>query len=303
MKKSQKIIIGIILILFLASFGAVKTAKAATIEDIKAQIVILLAKIAEIQKQLDELIKSESGAEKSIALVSPNGGEIWQNGGIYEIKWTSSGYSSDEKVKIAILDGRRQTTSVDYELDVADTTNSGLYSWTIPLKSEGFALYGGLYKIIVYIGEGASQKSAVSQSYFTISLPVPAYLNLISPNGGEILQTGTSYTIKWDSLGMENYKIKIILKSNEIVYAVIADNIIPNRNFYEWTISQNLYGSGYKIQIEAYNEYGSLVGQAVSNNNFTIIQKVSMEKLKSQLASIGAIIDSLKNAIISLIKR
>ncbi len=304
MKKSQKVIIGAILILFVAFFAGPKTARSITIEEIKSQIAVLLVKIAEIQKQLNELIKSETPTvEKSVALISPNGGEIWQNGGTYEIKWASSGYSSAEKVKIAILDDRKQTTSVGYELDVADTANSGFYSWAIPTKLGDFALYGGLYKIVVYIGEGNDKKSAISQSYFTISLPVPAYLNLVSPNGGEILQAGSPYTIKWDSLGMETYKVNITLKTFEQNYVTIASNI-PNKNFYEWTVPQNLYGSGYKILIEAYNDYGTLIVQSVSNNNFTVIQKTTLlEKIKNQLASVGAMLNNLKQTIIELIRR
>ncbi len=98
MKKYQKLFIGVILLFFVFGFVNIKIAKAITIEEIKSQITTILAKIAEIQKQIDELKKEEESTTKSITLISPNGGEKWEVGKTYNIKWNASGFSSDSEV-------------------------------------------------------------------------------------------------------------------------------------------------------------------------------------------------------------
>lgn len=279
MKKYQKILICALLLFFIFGFINIKTAKAISIEDkariieeIKAQLVIIIDKITEIQRQLNELIESEeTGTIKSITLISPNGEEKWETGKTYDIKWNSSGYPSDSKVQIKLLDERYSQILEQSELNIIETANSGLYNWKIPDALNGHPLYGSLYKIAVYIGEGNEKKSDESDSYFIVSAAVPFYLNMVSPNGGEILKVGEIYTIKWDSLGTENYKASIVLTKSDRVHLTIAEKV-PNNSFYNWEISQGLYGSDYKILINIYGSSGNLVVWDSSNYNFTITQ-------------------------------
>jgi len=279
MKKYKKLLIGTVLLILIFGFVGVKEVQAITIEErnriieeIRTQIVTMLAKLAEIQRQLNELIEREkASAIKLIVLTAPNGGEKWEVGRTYDIKWNSSGYPSDSKVKIELIDERYDQNSLAYELNITETNNSGVYSWKVPDLLQGFSLYGSLYKIAVSIEKEGEEKSDTTDNYFIIAQAIPSYLNIIFPNGGEVLQVGKTYTIKWDSLGMETYKVSIILKKSDIIHLIIAENI-PNNSFYNWKVSQGLFGSDYKMLINIYDNNGNLMAWDSSNYNFTIIQ-------------------------------
>jgi len=269
MKKYQKIIILAILIFFAFGFLNIRAARAITLEEIKIQLAIILEKIAEIQKQLNELIEQQTAqTPKSITLKLAEG-EKWEVDGTYDIKWESTGYASDEKVKIKLLDERYDESSDAYELGVTETTNSGSCGWTIPTLLEGKELYGSLYRIAVYIGEGENEKSDISGSYLKINKPMFPYINVIYPDGHEFLTIGKSYTIKWDSLGWENYNVKISLKRDNIVRLVIADNI-PNNGYYDWEVPGIVQGARYKVTIDIYDFTGYLLATNSSDNYFTI---------------------------------
>lgn len=303
MKKYQKLLIGIVLLFFIFGFVNIKTVKAMTIEEIKAQIVVMLEKIAKIQKQLDELIKNEATQKsKSIAIAFPNGGEKWEVGKTYDIKWNITGYSSDSSVQIKLLDERYDQSSNASEIVITNTTNSGIYSWKIPDLLNGYELYGSLYKIMVYIGEGNDKKSDTSDNYFIITKPMFPYLNVISPNGGESWEAGKSYTIKWDSLGLENYKVHIALERQNITQLIINQDV-PNNSYYNWNVPQSLWGSDYKVSISIRDNQWSLMAQDSSNNIFSIVQGTIGSKIKLQLASISDfILDLFKKIKESIIK-
>ena len=124
--------------------------------------------------------------QPSIAVTSPNGGEIWKIGETQNIKWISTGLSPTDKIVVKLwlygtLDNGKYGSPFgvikSYTLtgpddDSQPIANSGSYLWTIPFE----ILPGDKYKIDVVdlsnpktimgtfipIGEGSS-------SYFTIT--------------------------------------------------------------------------------------------------------------------------------------
>lgn len=63
----------------------------------------------------------------SINVLSPNGGENWQIGNTYAIKWATSGYSSSGVVRIILVDGNSGK-----ETPLYNEYNVGSHSWMIP---------------------------------------------------------------------------------------------------------------------------------------------------------------------------
>ncbi len=67
----------------------------------------------------------------TITVLSPNGGEMWQVGQIYQIKWSSRGISSNENVRIGIWPAGNQEIAASDVIEIT-TINSGTYNWKIP---------------------------------------------------------------------------------------------------------------------------------------------------------------------------
>lgn len=273
MKKYQKTLTIIILSLLLFTSFNIKSVKALTfqeqLEELQRQLDIILQKIKDLIAQLES---QKGGEQKSISLISPNGMEIWESGSTYDIKWNSSGYSSNAKVQIILIDERKEPNSLGYEIKIIEADNNGLYKWTVPESLEGKEVVGSLYKIAVSLGQGNDKKSDTSDGYFTVRKKLSPYLNVIYPNGGEILETGKIFRIKWDSPGFENQQADIILKRGSITQMIVADDI-ANLNFYDWLIPDNLPGNNtYKIIIELHDTQGTIATSDYSDTNFTIVK-------------------------------
>ncbi len=86
----------------------------------------------------DSYFKITDSTQSSITVLSPNGGESWQIGKSYDIKWNSTG--NIEKVSISYLKG-------DISTMIGSVPNTGSYTWAIPTN----LILGNDYKIrIVY---------------------------------------------------------------------------------------------------------------------------------------------------------
>lgn len=283
----------IIAAVLLLAFVAVKSAKAITIEDIKIQITAMISQIAEIQKQIDELVKSEQPIEpKSILVSSPVGGEKWEVGESYGIKWSTANYSPNDKVEIKLLNMRYEGDSYNQaETSITTADNSGTYNWKIPETLNNKELLGSLYKISVSTGESSDS----SDNYFTITKPgfyFSPYVEIVFPKGTEVLETGKTYNIRWDYPSSQDYKVDITLSKSFTTYRTLAKGL-SNASQYSWTIPQDISGSNYGISIDIYDKDGNLMGHKSTGNNIYIILKIAKSDLERQLASISEIISNL----------
>ncbi len=91
--------------------------------------------------------------EKSITVISPNGGEKWIMGRTYDITWTSQGV---DWVMIVLQGPSSRTITAE------TSASSGKYSWTLPTDLQP----GDTYKIL--IGDTATSLSDESDDYFSI---------------------------------------------------------------------------------------------------------------------------------------
>lgn len=102
--------------------------------------------------------------QASVTVTSPNGGETWKIGETHNIIWNTQNGSSYSNVQIS-LNG----------MILANTTNSGSYSWTIPsVFLNNIALRGGnIYRIKIFMIDYGTGKmlSDVSDNYFSIVAP------------------------------------------------------------------------------------------------------------------------------------
>ncbi|MDD8012867.1 MAG: M6 family metalloprotease domain-containing protein, partial [Acidobacteriota bacterium] len=99
-----------------------------------------------------------------LQVISPNGGEIWQQGTIHAIAWT--GYAAaNVKIEYSSNNGGAWTTVI-----ASTPAASGSYSWTVPSDPSANCL-------VRVSDEGNASNYDSSNGVFTISLTAPSYYN------------------------------------------------------------------------------------------------------------------------------
>lgn len=175
-------------------------------------------------------------AVNSITVISPNGGENWTIGCSYSIQWVTS---TPISVKIELYkDGNYNMTICS---QVAAGQNS--YSWTPPPA----VIPASTYKVKVT----ALSNTAVwdySDNPFSINA---GSITVVSPNGGEIWQYGTTHMILWDYTICSNVRIE--LWKAGAYYSLITAST-PCTGSFPWAITNSIpAGNDYKIKILSVN--------------------------------------------------
>ncbi len=180
------------------------------------------------------VIRAEAEAAGCVASVSstpsltvnaPNGGENWQIGTSHTIQWNSSNLSGNVKIELSRNGGS------SYETLFANTSNDGSQNWTV----SGSATTQARIKIS---SVADSTVNDTSNTNFTISDPPPSgpSITVITPNGGENWQVGSTQTIQWTSNDITgNVKIRISRNGGN-VYTSIFSNV-PNTGSIQWTVT------------------------------------------------------------------
>jgi len=220
----------------------------------------------------------------SITVLSPNGGEVWQIGKTYTIVWYSNNVVRDDL-------SYGKTSRIDL-VDIAQgsavvsgigTAGAGLVqaanniSWTIPSNIP----VGATYKIRVStVGSDGNTADLrifdVSDAPLSIAAADTSSITVLSPNGGEQWQKGTTQTIKWDSTNVSAVYIK--LRKGSDTYSGsegLVTNTIPNVGYYQWVVPTTLPdGTDYAIRIVDGN--GVVIDD--SNALFSIVATVSQSQ-------------------------
>ena len=93
-----------------------------------------------------------------------------------------------------------------------------------------------------------------------------ASIRIIYPNGGEVLKTGSSVTIKWQWKNASG-KVILILYKKGIKHSIISKQA-ANTGMFRWKIPRNIpVGSDYRVRIRVLKK---LYINDFSDGNFTI---------------------------------
>lgn len=180
----------------------------------------------------DESFSIYASLPEEIEVLAPNGGETWAAGTSQEVKWTSKDVSF-VKIEYTIDNG------VSWNSIVESTPSDGFYTWEqLPT--------GAATNCRIKISEATTgTPSDMSDNLFSIS-PEPS-INLISPNGGETLQSGSSINLTWNSINIANIKIEYTLNGGA-EWVLIADNV-ESTGTYTWENIPDVNSSQVKIKI------------------------------------------------------
>ncbi|MCP4214162.1 MAG: hypothetical protein GY765_05875, partial [bacterium] len=161
----------------------------------------------------------QTSPQSTVAVTSPNGGQVWTAGSQQEITWTSEGTLGNVSLDYSTDNG---TTWIPI---TSSTANDGAYSWTVPDSASS--------QCFLRVSETDGTPTDISDAFFSIvSL---ADLSVAVPNGGEQWVVGSSQTISWNSGGTVGL-IKIEYStSNGADWLPIAASTL-NDGVFSWTV-------------------------------------------------------------------
>lgn len=140
----------------------------------------------------DEPFTIYSDSLQLITVTSPNGGEVWQVGTDQEITWNST-----EVINVDI--DYTTNNGVDWISIVTNTPSDGYYSWTVPNTVST--------NCRVRISDALDGSPAdLSDNFFVIDNE-PS-IQVLEPNGGEVIVAGLTTSIKWTSTNIQKVKIE-----------------------------------------------------------------------------------------------
>ncbi len=168
---------------------------------------------------------------QTITVTSPNGGEIWNAGTDHNITWNIAGGTvANVRIQYSTNGGSTWVTiSSSY---AAGGAGSYSYNWTVP------NVQYTICKVRVQNAVSPFTPSDASNNNFTIK-----GIAVIAPNGGEIMDRGSVYTISWISSGIANVKLEYSTDGGTSYSTVsggasVASGGIATNDFvtFDWTV-------------------------------------------------------------------
>ena len=148
----------------------------------------------------------------------PNGNEVWNRGLDYFIEWSGN---IEEDVILELYKENEYVSLID------TVVNTDAYLWSIPPSLDSACNY---HVSIRSVENDAIQD--VSDITFAIndsscSVNTVPYVEVISPNGGEVLNRMNDVEISWENTTGETVKVEL-MKGYEEILAVLYEMLKPS---------------------------------------------------------------------------
>jgi hypothetical protein len=171
---------------------------------------------------------------ETVAVLSPNGGEVFCIGRTAAITWTTTGLVGNVSIQYSTNNG------ASWKNIVASTANDGSYLWTVPNTPSS--------QCLVRVQEAADgDPTDTSNAVFTI-MECGASLSITSPQGGEAWQVGSKHDITWISGDKVGSYVKLLYSTNNGSTWITITSSTANDGSYTWTIP-NTPSTTCKIKI------------------------------------------------------
>ena len=197
-----------------------------------------------------------------VTLLTPNGGEVLPSGSSYTIRWEAPPEAENFKLLLSMNGGKTWTL-----VDKGITERS--YSWQVPKLAGNRSKC--LLRVIGYDASGNRIAADTSTAPFTIEV-----IKLTSPNGGEVLKSGTTWTIQW-----ETHQNRGPLKRVELFYSTnggkswkgVKNGKIKGNNpgHFDWQIpALKTTATACKVKVDLIGDSGKGLGCDTSDFSFEI---------------------------------
>ncbi|HAQ61393.1 TPA: hypothetical protein DCR49_05255 [Candidatus Delongbacteria bacterium] len=173
---------------------------------------------------------------QQITVNAPNGSESWNRGSVQEIRWTSN--TEDSLLQIDLYKGFTFVNTIS-NMVPNDTISDASYTWTIPEDLPTATDY-----LIKITGLQTTISDYSNSGFDIVSTP---FIQITTPNGGEIWNMDSEYEIQWQDNLAEDVKIELFRAST--LELTVSDSTASDGSFM-WTLPNTLpVGSNYKIRI------------------------------------------------------
>jgi len=189
----------------------------------------------------------------SITVVSPNGGETWEQGSTHLLTWNYAG-TPGSLVKIEALRSGSALATIASGHPIG-SGGSGSYSLTFP----SYTPLGSDYQIRVTSTSNPTFTDT-SNADFTIVPDSSSSITVVSPNGGENWTQGSLQTLHWNYTGNPGSMVRIeALRSGSVLATVTSGYPIGSggSGSYNLTFPYNTpVGSDYQFRVTSTSNPG-----------------------------------------------
>jgi len=209
-------------------------------------------------------IKVEDTSPPIVKLLTPHGGEVYQGGGAVTIRWElATDVVSLQNNAIALY---YNSDGGDWQLIAQDEANDGQYDWTAPVVDSDNV------KIKIEATDSAGNiGSDISSEGFIIDSQSPV-VELITPNGSEVLAGGSFFQITWqpatDNLGLTDAPISLSYSADDGANWELIATGEGNDGQFDWNIPA-LDSENALVRVETVDRAGN-VGADISDEVFVI---------------------------------
>ncbi len=197
----------------------------------------------------------------NLTVTSPATGDELQTSRVAKIKWTSSNIS-DVRIEYSTDNGSTWNTIVS-----SIAASLGEYDWTVPT-----GITTNQAKIRIY---SKQDQSVLSESgLFAIKM-----LELTSPSGNEIWQSGSQHNITWTSDLVTSLDIKYSIDGGA-TWSTIATNVTASTGSYAWTLPSNTSSTNVFVKIfeTGHSNINDSNGTAFSIGNLVVTSPAAADE-------------------------
>jgi len=181
----------------------------------------------------------------SITVVSPNGGELWEQGLSYSITWNYGG-AVGKQAKVELLDGQVPVAVIASNCSLG-TDGKGSVNWKIPDNLPA----GSNYRVKVSSVSNPAV-SDTSDQPFTIS---GKSITVVVPAGGETWYLGTQQNIRWIYTANPGPDVRVdLLQGNRVIGTITPSRWLGEggSGYQIWSIPFTVKpGNDYRIRVQS----------------------------------------------------
>ena len=242
------------------NFDVVKISGNITLIDETVSTTYYMAEDIGIVKEDSAGDTSELDAVYYINLVSPSEEEVLPSGETYTINWEATSYTEYFELFYSTNNG------ITWKTMTPDLITGVSYDWEVPPQKKNKSTC--LLKIIGYNSDGI-KKTSVASKPFTIEV-----VKLISPDGGEVLTSNTSWPVVWNTNATKTPVTSVVLKytlNQGRTWKTLAKIAGSDPGTYDWNIPVvSREKTKCRVEVILQDANGRTIGTDMSDDYFTI---------------------------------